>query len=941
MKLKLFSNPLQLHKKLFANKKKVPLKKRILRGAGIFLGGFLLIMILMFAWYSKDLPTPGKIKNRKQTASTQLFDRNGKALFAVSGDEKRILIDQDIFKEPIYDNIKHATISIEDKDFYKHKGFNAKSIARALFKDVKSGGAGQGGSTITQQYVKNALLSPEKSLTRKIKELILSVEIEFMFSKDQILGLYLNEIPYGGNVYGIEAAANRYFNKSAKDLTLAECATLAALPQSPTRLSPYGSHLDELITRKNLVLDQMAKQGYITQDQADAAKEATPLKRKDFTDPKENITAPHFVFYAKDKLIDILGGDDLAQQMVEEGGLKVTTTLDLDYQAAAEASMKEAKNLAKVGANNASLVATDPQKGEILAMVGSLDYFDTEHDGNYNTATADRQPGSSIKPIVYATAFKRSDFSPSRVLYDFQTDFNGYKPQNADGSFHGPLTIRRALGNSYNIPAVKTLSLVGIDETLKTAHDMGITTLNDRNRYGLALTLGGGEVKLVDMVTAYGVFANNGKIKPTTAILKVEDPNGKVLYDANKDREEKEVLDPQIAYEITSILTDLDAKKPVFSGVMSYFTFGNYPVAAKTGTTNQDRDAWTIGYTPNLAVGVWAGNNDNTPMKAGGAIAAAPVWHNFMAKIIDKRPKDTFARPDGIQELTVEYYSNKLANQYSQKTSKDIFASWQVPTEQDATNIAIKVCRDNGLLATNQTPASLIEERIFHYVHSERPDNPAWENPVAAWASANGYNIKPPTQTCDAKTVKPNISITSPTSGSTVSGQFTIKVEGTIQASIKTIEVYIDGVSVSQGNSLPYEISYNASNLSSGSHTVSAKVIDANDSSAETSTIFAVNKDSNPPSSAENVSINSSNSNINISWQNPLDSDFAAMNVYLSTISGQLGSKVATKSNSHGTVDSTTISNLITGKIYYITLRAIDNFGNENSNLTQYPVTVN
>lgn len=943
MKIKLFTNPLQLHKKLLFGKKRVNWKRRILRFLAFGFGSLVLIMILMFAWYSKDLPTPGKIKAHKQSASTQLFDRNGKALYAVSGEERRILIDKEAFKDPAYNNIKNATIAIEDKNFYKHKGFYPKSIIRAVFSNVQSGDSSQGGSTITQQYVKNALLSPQKSITRKIKELILSIEIEFMFSKDEILGLYLNEIPYGGNVYGIEAAANRYFNKSAKDLSLSEAATLAALPQSPSYLSPYGPRLEKLISRKDLVLDQMQKQSYISEAEMKTAQETAPLKRKDFTDPKESIIAPHFVFYAKEKLIEILGNDDLAERMVEEGGLRVTTSLDLDYQALAEEAVEKGKNLASVGANNASLVATDPQKGEVLAMVGSLNYFDTENDGNFNTAIAERQPGSSIKPIIYSAAFKKPEFSPSRVLYDLKTDFNGYIPQNADGGFRGSLTIRQAIGSSLNIPAVKTLALIGIDEALKTAHDMGITTLNDRNRYGLSLTLGGGEVKLVDMVTAYGVLANNGKLRPTTAILKIEDPSGKILYDSEKDRKDKEALDPQIAYEMTSILTDLNAKKPVFGRVMSYFTFGDYPVAAKTGTTNESRDAWTLGYTPNFVAGVWVGNNDNTPMKAGGAIAAAPIWHYFMNKIINIRPKDSFIKPDGIQEVNVEYYSNKLPTQYSEKFTKDIFASWQVPTEKDSTNVVKKVCKENGLLATSSTPASLVEDRVYRFIHSEKPDNPNWEGPVLAWAQANGLNASPPTQKCDITTVKPDISITSPTSGSTVSGNFTISVEGSTQSSVKSVEVYIDGVSIAQGASLPYQTKYNASNLSSGSHTVSAKVIDTNDTSSETSIIFAVNKDSEAPGVASNVSLSwSINEGINISWRNPSDSDFASMNIYYSTSSGQLGTKFTSKSNSPGTVDSTLIpkQKLSAINTYFITLRAVDSFGNENTNLNQYPVQV-
>lgn len=936
MKFKLLSNPIQLGKRFKFKKSKVPLKKRIKRF--LILGGasLLTLMILMFAWYSKDLPTPGKIKSHKQSASTQLYDRNGKSLYAVSGDEKRILIDEETFKDPAYKNIRNATVAIEDKEFYNHHGFNLKSIVRAVLSDIQTGSKGQGGSTITQQYVKNALLTPEKNLTRKIKELILSIEIEFMFSKEQILNFYLNEIPYGGNVYGIQAASNRFFNKDAKDLTLAEVATLAALPQRTTYFSPYGSHLEDLISRKNLVLTRMAEQGYITQEEAEVAKNEPPLKRSDFTDPKETIIAPHFVFYVKEKLIELLGNDSLAERLVEEGGLKVTTTLDLEYQKIAEEVVKESTSVVRANANNAALVAADPQKGEILAMVGSLDYFDKDNDGNFNASTALRQPGSSFKPIVYSTAFKEG-YAPSTVLFDLKTDFNGYVPKNFDGKFRGPITIRKALGNSLNIPAVKTLSLVGLDDALKTAKDLGITTLNDKDRYGLALALGGGEVKLVDMVSAYGVFANYGKILPQTPILKVEDSSGKVLYDSERDRKEKQALEPEVAYEISDILSDLDAKKPVFN--LKYLSLPNQQLAAKTGTTNDTRDAWTMGYTTNLVAGVWVGNNDNTSLRGGGSMAAAPIWHTFMAKVSAMRPKENFQKPDGISDFTVEYYSGKKPTQYSQKTIKDIFAPWQIPTKNDDVNVVKRVCISNGFLASKDTPQALTEERVFAMVHSKRPDNPAWENPVIAWAKSNGYYNPPPTNTCTETTVKPSISITSPSTGAKVSGNFAIKVEGTTQFAVASVEIFIDGISVTSGASLPFETTYNANNLSSGGHTVSARVIDSNQSSSETSVIFEVSKDTTPPGLASSVSITKSGSNIVASWTSPTDSDFSQMNIYYSTISGQIGTKYSSKTHAPGTSATMTISGLPSG-VYNITLRAQDTTGNENTNLNQYPISL-
>src|SRR3990167_9195742 len=495
--------------------------------------GFLLFVLLIFAWYAKDLPTPGKIKRRQAVAATQIFDRNGNELYAIHGDTKRIMVNT----PDIPDVVKKATMTAEDRNFYKHHGINIRSIGRAFLYNLSHKNSIQGGSTITQQFVKNALLDPKRTWTRKIKELILSIEIEIMYSKEEILTMYLNEIPYGSNTYGIEAASETFLGKHARDLNLSEAATLAALPKAPSYYSPYGIHPDKREARVNCVLDSMADLNYISRDEANVAKK--DAKNLKFIPRKENISAPHFVMYIKDLLVDKFG-----EQAVEEGGLKVTTTLDGDVQKKAEESVQSgaARRFDSIDASNASLVAIDPKTGQILAMVGSRDFFDQAIDGQVNVAISERQPGSAFKPVVYATAFKKQ-YNPAFTLWDVTTDFGDYTPKNYDGTDHGPVSARKALGGSLNIPAVKMLYLAGLDEVLDQAHRMRITTLNDRNRYGLSLVLGGGEIKLLDLTTAYGVFANNGTLSEKTPFLKIVDAKDKVLEEYKENK--KEVLDPQ------------------------------------------------------------------------------------------------------------------------------------------------------------------------------------------------------------------------------------------------------------------------------------------------------------------------------------------------------------------------------------------------------------
>lgn len=779
-----------------------------------------IFIALLFVWYAKDLPTPGKIKERQAPEATRIYDRNGQLLYSVAGEQNRVSVSL----QDMPDYLKEATIAAEDKDFYKHYGLDFRGIARAIVYDVLHLKRGQGGSTITQQYVKNAMLDPRKTFARKIKELILTIEIETMFSKDQILEMYLNEIPYGSTAYGVQSASKLYFNKDVKELDLAQSAMLAALPQAPTYYSPYGSHPKEREARKNYVLDRMANLEMISKDEAEAAKKEKLV----FSPKRESITAPHFIMYVKEKLID-----DYGEKMVEEGGLKVTTTLDLDNQKAAEEAVAHggAANLKKNGATNAALAAIDPKNGDILAMVGSVDYFNNEIDGQVNVTVANRQPGSSIKPIVYASAFQK-DYNPAFVLFDVPTNFGGgYQPQNYDGTFRGPVTMREALGNSLNIPAVKTLALTGLNDAVKQARAMGITTLTDPNRYGLAFVLGGAEVKPLEMATAFGVFADNGKLAYTHAILKVEDNKGKTLYEYKpEDHEPKEVLNNQIAYQISSILSDNGARSAIFGSNSSLY-FPNRQVAVKTGTTSEYRDAWTIGYTPSISVAVWVGNNDNTPMSghAAGAMAAAPIFHEFIDRALSGKANENFVWPDGLQDVAVDKLSNKLPGEFSPETITDLFASWQVPSEKDDIHIKVKVNKLNGKLATDKTPPELVEEKIVANLHSEMPGNSNWETPVIAWAQANNYPMMPTEKdegNEDYAKLKPTIVLMYPQIGQEISASGTANFQVGVlpgeNAQITKVEFFIDNVLIGTTNGPPWNISYDQGKISRGDHEIKA-----------------------------------------------------------------------------------------------------------------------
>jgi 1A family penicillin-binding protein len=610
-----------------------------------FLGGFSTIWAI-------TLPVPDfESFFNKQIAeqSTKIYDRTGKILlYDVRGvRQSTVTFDQ------IPSSIKLATLAIEDDGFYQHQGIQPSSIARAFITDLFSGSFNQGGSTITQQVVKNSLLTSDKTITRKIKEVVLSIKLEKTMTKDEIFNVYLNQIPYGGNIYGVQAAAQAYFHKDIRNITLAEAAYLAAMPQAPNYYSPYGEHKAELEKRKNLILDRMVEVGFITKDIRDRAKKEKVLFYEKIN---QGIKAPHFVFWLKDALDSRFGKEN-----IETNNFQVISTIDWDLQQKVEELAQQYGDIneTKFKAKNNSVVVIDPKTGQILAFTGSRDYFNKAINGNFDVATAHRQPGSSFKPFVYATAFNKG-YTDQTVVFDLKTEFNTncdpvgkplagtkagdcYMPQNYDDKYLGPLTLRDALAQSRNIPALKVLYLAGVNDSLATAKKMGITSLGTKNQYGLTLVLGGGEVSLLEMTGAYGVFSQDGIKHQTTGLLKVVSPKGETLEEY-KDKME-EVLPSNSARMITDILSDDKARQPAY-GPNSPLFFPGRQVAVKTGTTNDYKDAWIIGYTPSVVVGAWAGNNDNTPMekKVAGTIIA-PLWHAIMTEALKKVPTETFVPP--------------------------------------------------------------------------------------------------------------------------------------------------------------------------------------------------------------------------------------------------------------------------------------------------------
>ncbi len=772
---------------------------------GIFLFGTMIIWISTF-----KIPTLDSFSERQVVESTKIYDRTGEILlYDVNQETKRTVVP---FEE-ISRNIKNATIAIEDEGFYEHKGVKPSSFLRAVLANLLSLSFSQGGSTITQQVIKNSVLSSEKLISRKMKEWVLAIKLEKLLSKDEILNLYLNEIPYGGALYGVEEASKTFLGKSSSELSIAESAYLAALPQAPSFYSPYGRNRERLEERKNLVLYKMRENNFITEEEYRQAKEEVVTFK-----PREEsgIKAPHFVFFVLEDLEKKYG-----ESIVRNGGLKVKTTLDYEMQEKGqEIAEKYAKeNKTKFNAENAAFVAINPKTGEILSMIGSRDYFDEEIEGNFNIATAHRQPGSTFKPFVYATAFNKG-YTPETVLFDVKTQFSTscspdnttstggcYSPENYDSAYRGPITMRNSLAQSVNITSVKTLYLAGIRESIGVAENMGIKSLTNPAQYGLTLVLGGGEVSLLDMVSSYGVFANEGQRNPYTAVLEIKDRTGRVLEEIKQ--ETREVLPRETALKISDILSDNVARAPAF-GQTSQLHFSNRDVAVKTGTTNDYRDAWIIGYTPSVALGAWAGNNDNSPMeKRVAGFIVAPMWRAFMDEILKSVPNEEFPVP-------------ATEDQYELKPT--LRGKWQGGISHFVDSVSQK-------LATEYTPRETLVEYLSGGIHSilywvDRsnprgpiPNNPNedsqfryWEYGIDRWMRSQGMsqpeNPTLPSEYDDVHTAreKPLIAIVSPKESDAFNegDNINVSVEYTTSFPAKEIRVFLNGNYIGKSEQPPF-----------------------------------------------------------------------------------------------------------------------------------------
>lgn len=802
----------------------------------------LLGIIFLFIWYSKDLPSPTKVV-RRTGYSSKVYDRNGNSLYDIYDDAIR----EPVAASDIPDYLKQATVSVEDKSFYTHSGIDLLTPLRIIknlfyFKKVT------GGSTLTQQLTRNVLLTTERSLTRKIKEVILSIQIDAKYSKDEILSMYLNEAPYGGNSWGVGPAAKQYFGKEVKDLDLAECAILAGLPQLPSVYSPYSNTPTAYIDRTQHVLTRMMEDGYIDQATIDSTMEE--VKNYKFASVNSTIKAPHFVFWIKELLTEKYGAD-----VVENGGLKITTTLDLDLQQQAEKIVSDQIDASeKLKISNGAALVLDPTNGQVLAMVGSRDYFSTETDGNFNMATqALRQPGSAIKPITYLAGLQKG-MTAATMFMDVPVTFPGeagqkdYNPQNYTGKFSGPISFRNALGNSINTVAVKILAKVGVKNMLSLAYNMGITTLEpteeNLSRFGLAVTLGGAEVKMIDLASAYTAFANGGTSMEPIGILKVEDSNGRILEEY-KAPEGKKVMTEQEAFIISNILSDNSARAMTFGEVNS-LNISGYQVAVKTGTTNDLRDNWTIGWTPNLLTAVWVGNNDNSEMGkvASGVSGAAPIWRKIMLYEMPKRTKQDFSIPSGIIQLDVDAVSGYPSHD-GFTSKKEYFIDGTQQSIDDPIHVKLKVCKDATGLANLEDIANGNYDYKEYFNFKE--DDPIstdgtnrWQVGIDKWISEQSDNGKyyPPTSYCRSGGLIA-MTIDYPGDQSTVTSDFNVKVTPISNKKVTEVKMWIDGSEYKTWSEKPYETS--VSGLSNGPHVIKFKATDKDGNTVEKETRIGVN----------------------------------------------------------------------------------------------------
>jgi membrane peptidoglycan carboxypeptidase len=784
-----------MQKERWEKRKKRARVIRALQMGGIAVAAGLIVIFLVVLYFASTLPSIEEISNQQISQSTKIYDRTGQVLlYEVNTGERRTVVPFD----QIPQTVKNATIAIEDQNFYNEPAFDWHGIARALYIDITTGSLSQGGSTITQQLARTAFLTLDQTFSRKIKELILAIKLNEYYSKDEILGLYLNQAPYGPTISGVEEASEAYFGEPVTNINLAQSALIVAIPQSPNYYSPWGSHMGDLLKREKLVLQRMYDLGKITKAQLDDA-----LAYKFVFQPQSTggIKAPHFVMAVEDYLVQKYG-----ENLVSRGGLRVVTTLDWNLQQYAENAVQAGaeQNQKLYQGYNAALTAEDPKTGQILAMVGSRDYFATsslpvgctpgvncKFEPNFNAAMQGlRQPGSSLKPFVYLTAFQKG-YTPDTTLFDVPTEFSTYSvcpaipdynnddkhcfhPQDFEGTFQGPISMRNALAQSVNIPAVETLYLVGIKNAVSTAYNFGLTTLTSPDSYGLSLVLGGGAVRLIDLVGAYSALSQDGVRHSQAMILSVQDTNGNTL-ESYADQS-TQVADAQSVRLINSILSDSNARSGLFQNSLNLTVFPGHDVAMKTGTSNDYRDAWTMGYTPSFVAGVWAGNNDNSAMQKNGSsiLAAVPMWHAFMQRALANQPLETFTAPDPVN------------------AAKPILAG--------------------NYLAGNQL------HTILYYVDKNDPTGPAptnpaadpqfnnWETALLTWASKNLPNFQSynqPTSVSSAPEVPspsssnpPVITIIKPSPGDFTAGTVSISAKITDAEPISKIVVAWNGADV-------------------------------------------------------------------------------------------------------------------------------------------------
>lgn len=826
------------------------LTKLLILATLLVLAGFI-FSFLLFAWYAKDLPSPGKLSQNVGYSSI-VYDRDGKILYEVFKDKNRVPVSIN----EISDYLKKATVAIEDKNFYKHKGISQAGILRSVFNMIIYHRLSSG-STITQQLIKNVLLTSQQTIPRKIKEMILSLEVERRYSKDQILEMYLNEVPYGGNYYGVGSAANAYFGKQPKDLNLVESAIMAGLPQNPPYYSPFIGKTNAWKGRTKDVLRRMREDGYITKDQEKNA--LAQLDSVKFLSPKFAINAPHFVFYVKDQVEKEFGSKIFDQ------GVKIKTTLSLTMQKKVEEIVKkEIESLKDYQVTNGAVVVLDSKTGEILAMVGSYDFFNEEF-GKFNASLGLRQPGSAIKPITYALALEKG-YTPSTVIMDLKTVFpnqgvEDYIPVNYDGKFHGPMQLRFALGNSINVPAVKLLSIVGIKNFMEKASEMGLSSLaptdKNLNRFGLALTLGGGEVSLLDLTSAYSIFARGGTKKEPFSVTEIRDYKNKLLY-TGKESKETSVFSKEVSFLISHILSDNNARLIEF-GPNSYLNVPGRTVAVKTGTTDDKKDNWTFGYTKSVTVGVWVGNNDNSKMNpkiASGATGASPIWYKVMREILgetDDKKKIKYSdgfidKPDKVKAIEIDAYLGGLPKE-GYPTRSEYFIDGTEPKDVSPFYKKLKISKSTGKLANDvEIKTGNYEEKEYIIITENDPVSTdgknRWQEAIDAWArEQTDDKYHPPTETSDASADSVVVSIKSPSDHQTITDKkINIKAKITSIYKIKNVKVYINGSEKWNYNEEKQEIDEMVELGGDGAYEVKVTATNEKDKTGESTIKFGLNK---------------------------------------------------------------------------------------------------